>query len=33
MKHITAAYVAEDGLVGHECEERPLVLWSLYAPV
>jgi hypothetical protein len=22
-----AAYVAEDGLVGHQWEERPLVLW------
>jgi hypothetical protein len=28
-----AAYVAEDGLVGHQSEERPLVLWRLYAPV
>jgi hypothetical protein len=28
-----AAYVAEDGLVGHQWEERPLVLWELYAPV
>ena len=27
------AYVAEDGLVGHQCEERPLVLPRLYAPV
>jgi hypothetical protein len=27
------AYVAEDGLVGHQWEERPLVLWRLYAPV
>jgi hypothetical protein len=27
------AYVAEDGLVGHQCEERPLVLRRLYAPV
>ena len=27
------AYVAEDGLVGHQWEERPLVLWKLYAPV
>ena len=28
-----AAYVAEDGLVGHQWEERPLVLRRLYAPV
>jgi hypothetical protein len=28
-----AAYVAEDGLVGHHWEERPLVLQRLYAPV
>jgi hypothetical protein len=28
-----AAYVAEDGLVGHQWEERHLVLWRLYAPV
>ena len=28
-----AAYVAEDGLVGHQWEERPLVLQRLYAPV
>jgi hypothetical protein len=27
------AYVAEDGLVGHQWEERPLVLQRLYAPV
>ena len=27
------AYVAEDGLVGHQWEERPLVLWRLYAPI
>jgi hypothetical protein len=26
-------YVAEDGLVGHQWEERPLVLWSFDAPV
>jgi hypothetical protein len=26
-------FVAEDGLVGHQWEERPLVLWRLYAPV
>jgi hypothetical protein len=25
------AYVAEDGLVGHQWEERPLVLRRLYA--
>jgi hypothetical protein len=28
-----AAYVAEDGLVSHHWEERPLVLQTLYAPV
>jgi hypothetical protein len=28
-----AAYVAEDGLGGHHWEERPLVLWMLYALV
>jgi hypothetical protein len=28
-----AAYVAEDGLVGHHWQERPLVLGRLYAPV
>ena len=28
-----AAYVAEDGLVGHQWEERPLVLQRFYAPV
>jgi hypothetical protein len=28
-----AAYVAEDGLVSHQWEERPLVLRILYAPV
>ena len=28
-----AAYVAEDGLIGHQWEERPLVLSRLYAPV
>jgi len=27
------AYVAEDGLVGHEWEERPLVLLRLDGPV
>ena len=27
------AYVAEDGLVGHQREERPLVLHRSYAPV
>jgi hypothetical protein len=26
-----AVYVAEDGLVGHQWEERPLVLWRLEA--
>jgi hypothetical protein len=30
MVHI---YVAEDGLVGHQWEERALVLRRLYAPV
>jgi hypothetical protein len=28
-----AIFVAEDGLVGHQWEERPLILWSFYAPV
>jgi hypothetical protein len=28
-----AAYVAEDGLVGHQWQERPLVLWRFYGPV
>ena len=28
-----AAYVAKDGLVGHDWEEMPLVLRRLYAPV
>jgi hypothetical protein len=28
-----AAYVAEDGLVGHHWEERPIGLATLYAPV
>jgi hypothetical protein len=27
------AYVAEDGLVGYQWEERPLVLFRFYAPV
>jgi hypothetical protein len=27
------AYVAENGLVGHQWEERPLVLRRSYAPV
>ena len=27
------AYVAEDDLIGHQWEERPLVLQQLYAPV
>jgi hypothetical protein len=30
---VLAAYVAEDGLVRHQWEERPLVLCSLDAPV
>jgi hypothetical protein len=29
---IPAAYVAEDGLVGYQWEERPLVLRGLDAP-
>ena len=29
----SAAYVAEDGLVRHQWEERPLVLWKLDDPV
>ena len=28
-----AAYIAEDGLVGHHWEERSLGLKTLYAPV
>ena len=28
-----AAYVAEDGLVDHQWEEKILVLWRFYAPV
>jgi hypothetical protein len=28
-----AAYVSEDGLVGHHREERPLGIANLYAPV
>jgi hypothetical protein len=28
-----AAYVAEDGLVGHQWKERSLVIQILYAPV
>jgi hypothetical protein len=28
-----AAYVAEDSLVGHHWEERPLGLTNLYAPI
>jgi hypothetical protein len=27
-----AAYVGENGLVGHQWEERLLVLWRFYAP-
>jgi hypothetical protein len=27
-----AAYIAEEGLVGHQWEERPLVLQRSYAP-
>ena len=32
-KNIQAAYVAEDGLVGHQWEERPLGLRVFDAPV
>jgi hypothetical protein len=28
-----AAYVSEDGLVGHQRKERPMVLQTLYASV
>jgi hypothetical protein len=28
-----AAYVTEDGLVGHHCKERPLGIETLYIPV
>ena len=28
-----AAYVSDNGLIGHEWEERPLVLQRLYAQV
>ena len=28
-----AAYVAEDGLVGHHWKEKPSVLQRLYAPI
>ena len=28
-----ATYVAEDGLVSYQWEERPLVLWRLYVSV
>jgi hypothetical protein len=31
--HVPAAYVAKDGLVGQQWEEKPLVLWRLFAPV
>ena len=27
------AYIAEDGLVGHQWEERPLILGRSYAPL
>jgi hypothetical protein len=30
---VPTTYVAEDGLVGHKWEERPLVLLRLHAPV
>jgi hypothetical protein len=26
---VLSAYVAEDGLVGHEWEERPLIQWRV----
>ena len=28
-----AAYISEDGLVGHQWKERPLVMQTLYASV
>jgi hypothetical protein len=28
-----AAYVSEDGLVGHQWKERPMVMQTLYASV
>jgi hypothetical protein len=28
-----AAYVGEECLVSHQCEERPLILWMLESPV
>jgi hypothetical protein len=28
-----ATYMADDGLVGHQWEEQPLVLWGCDAPV
>ena len=31
--HSSATYVAEDGLVGHQWKERPLILWEFHAPV
>jgi hypothetical protein len=33
FKLVLAAYIAKDGLLGHQWEERPLVLWRLYASV
>jgi hypothetical protein len=30
---VPAPYVAEDGLVGHQCEEQPLGLRGFDAPV
>jgi hypothetical protein len=30
---VLAAYVAEDDLVGHQWEQRPLFLWVFDAPV
>jgi hypothetical protein len=33
VKQVKKKTVAEDGLVGHQWEERPLVLWRLDASV
>jgi hypothetical protein len=30
---VPALYIAEYGLVGHQLEKRPLVLWRLDAPL
>jgi hypothetical protein len=29
---VPAAYVAEDGLLGHQWEKKPLLLWKIDAP-